>query len=131
MPSRFVGSFGLFMRTALIQELALQDIKVGMSSIPDGPLSLGLRVACGNDPAYISDKVAGVVDRVAPQAYFSNPSTIMSPRGVAVTFSEPINCNTVTTHVLASTTGQLKNNTDYFVNCNGKDLQFVVSDAVV
>jgi hypothetical protein len=119
------------MRTALIQELALQDIKVGMSSIPDGPLSLGLRVACGNDPAYISDKVAGVVDRVAPQAYFSNPSTIMSPRGVAVTFSEPINCNTVTTHVLASTTGQLKNNTDYFVNCNGKDLQFVVSDAVV
>ena len=102
-----------------------------MSTIPDGPLSLGLRVACGNDPAYISDKVAGVVDRVAPQAYFSNPSTIMSPRGVAVTFSEPINCNTVTTHVLASTTGQLKNNTDYFVNCNGKDLQFVVSDAVV
>ncbi len=119
------------MKGVLIEELALQDIKVDLSTIPDGPLSLGLRVACGNDPAYISDKVAGVVDRVAPQAYLSNPGTIMSPRGVAVTFSEPINCNKLSTSMLSSITGQLKNNTDYFVNCNGKQLEFVISDAVV
>ena len=108
-----------------------QDIKVDMATLPDSPLSLGLRVACGDEPAYISDQVAGVVDRAAPQAYFSNPSTIMSPRDVAVSFSEPVNCNTVRTSVLASATGSLKHMTDYFVNCNGKQLEFVIATATV
>jgi hypothetical protein len=99
---------------------------VDFTSVADGPLDLGLRVACGDGQPYITSIVRGVIDRVTPRVYFSDADTISNYRDGKASFSEAINCDTVVTSIVASTYGRFQYLTDYSIACQGSHLEFII-----
>ncbi len=100
--------------------LAVITVDWDVSQLLDGVYEIGLRVTC-NEHSYVSSITSAIFDRTAPAAReaLTKPSTRYAgfDSEISTTFTEPVDCNTVTTVVFSN--GGLVADTEYTLLCDG------------